>query len=564
VGKPIKEPILIQLRDYQQAAVDAVYQHLADRDDNPCVVIPTGGGKTPVIATIGKDAVMRWDGRVLILAHVKELLEQAADKLRAICPEVDFGIYSAGLKRRDTEHPVIIAGIQSVYRRACDLGQFDLVVIDEAHMIPPDGDGMYRQLLEDMLVINPHVRVVGLTATPFRMKSGSICTPDGYLNEVCYEIGVRELIVQGFLSPLRTRAGAVKADTSGLHIRAGEFVAVEVENLMDQDELVRAACQEIIEQTQDRRSVLIFTSGVRHGRHVVDMLQREHGVECGFVEGQTPSVERDAILQRFKLGELKYLANVNVLTTGFDAPAVDCVSMLRPTMSPGLYYQMVGRGFRLHPGKADCLVLDFGGNVMRHGPVDQISATDPQAGTGEAPVKECPECHALIHAAYGTCPECGFAFPDPEKNQHSATAHSGGILSDQHTDTKHAVRKVFYSVHTKRDAPDDAPKTLRVEYEVGYYEFRSEWVCFEHPRNGYARQKAEAWWRARSDAPVPDTAAEAVELAHGGVLADTVSVTIRSVPGEKYDRIVDHELGDNPQRQDAEPEYVMAEDEIPF
>lgn len=555
---------MIQLRDYQQAAVDAAYQHLADREDNPCVVIPTGGGKTPVIATICKDAVTRWGGRVLILAHVRELLEQAADKLRAICPEVDFGIYSAGLKRRDTEHPVIIAGIQSVYRRACDLGQFDLVLIDEAHMIPPDGDGMYRQLLADLCVINPNVRVIGLTATPFRMKSGSICTTDGYLNDVCYEIGVRELIVQGYLSPLRTRAGVTKADTSTLHIRAGEFIAGEVEDLMDQDDLVKAACAEIIEQTQDRHSVLIFTSGLRHGQHVVDVLQREHGVECGFVEGQTPAAEREAILTRFKSGELKYLANVNVLTTGFDAPAVDCVAMLRPTMSPGLYYQMVGRGFRLHPGKADCNVLDFGGNVMRHGPVDQVAAPECRLGSGEPPVKECPECHALIHAAYGTCPECGYAFPPPEREKHDATAHSGGILSDQHTDTRHTVRRVFYSVHTKRDAPDDAPKTMRVEYEVGYYDYRSEWVCFEHPGKGYARQKADAWWRARSSAPVPDTAADAVELAQQGALADTLAVTIRSTPGEQYDRIVDHELGEKPQWKDAEPEYVMAEDDIPF
>ena len=563
---------MIQLRDYQQAAVDTVYQHLSERDDNPCVVIPTGGGKTPVIATICKDAVTRWNGRVLILAHVKELLEQAADKLRSVCPEVDFGIYSAGLKRRDTEHPVILAGIQSVYRRACEMsadgGAFDLVLIDEAHMIPPpgsDGEGMYRQFLADMMVVNPNVRVIGLTATPFRMKSGSICTSDGYLNEVCYEIGVRELIVQGYLSPLRTRAGITKADTSSLHVRAGEFIAGEVEDLMDQDDLVIAACSEIVEQTQDRRSVLIFTSGVRHGRHVVDVLKREHGVECGFVDGQTSSAERDATLTRFKAGELKYLANVNVLTTGFDAPAVDCVAMLRPTLSPGLYYQMVGRGFRLHPEKTDCLVLDFGGNVLRHGPVDQITVDEPkQSGSGGAPAKECPECQALIHAAYSTCPECGYAFPPPDEEKHNATSHTGGILSDQHTDTRQTVRRTFFSVHTKRDAPEDAPKTMRVEYEVGYHDYRSEWVCFEHPSNGYARQKAEAWWRSRSDAPVPNTAATAVELAQQGALADTLAVTVRSTPGEQYDRIVDHELGEKPKWHDAEPEYVMAEDDIPF
>jgi len=160
----------MELRPYQRQAVAAVYDYLRHHDDNPCVVIPTAGGKTPVLATICRDAVVRWNGRVLVLAHVKELLEQAADKLRAICPEVDFGVYSAGLKRRDTEHSVIIAGIQSVYKRACGLDAFDLIIVDEAHMIAPSGEGMYRTFLAETKVVNPRVRTIGLTATPFRLK----------------------------------------------------------------------------------------------------------------------------------------------------------------------------------------------------------------------------------------------------------------------------------------------------------------------------------------------------------------------------------------------------------
>ena len=235
------------LRPYQQAAIDAVYQHLRVRDDNPCAVIPTAGGKTPIMATICQDAVVQWNGRVLILAHVKELLEQTADKLHTVCPEVDFGIYSAGLNRRDTNNPVIVAGIQSVYRRACELESFDLIMVDEAHLIPFEGDGMYRQFLADAKTVNPNLRVIGFTATPFRLKSGTICTPDGFLNHVCYEVGVRELIRDGFLCPLVTKAGRSKADTTDLHIRGGEFVPDEVESLMDQESLVEPPAIEIIE-----------------------------------------------------------------------------------------------------------------------------------------------------------------------------------------------------------------------------------------------------------------------------------------------------------------------------
>ena len=585
---------MLTLRPYQSAAVEAVYSHLRQHDDNPVVVLPTGAGKSIVMATICHDAVTRWGGRVLVLAHVKELLEQTAGTLQRLADDLagtsgarlDVGVYSAGLRRRDTEDSVIVAGIQSIYKRAGELFDekpFDLILVDEVHLIPPDGDGMYRAFLSDAKIINPHVRVVGLTATPFRMTSGSICQADHFLNRICYEVGVKELIRDGFLCPLRTKAGIVRADTSGLHVRGGEFVAGEVENLMDQATLVRAACAEIVEQTKDRQSVLIFAAGIQHGLHIVENLRGEHGVECGFVTGDTPPAERDRLISRFRRqpsrGQnlfsdgrpLKYLCNVNVLTTGFDAPNVDCVAMLRPTMSPGLYYQMVGRGFRLCEGKQDCLVLDFGGNVMRHGPVDDLRVTEPGAGGGgEAPAKECPQCNAIIHTAYANCPECGYSFPPPEKQKHEAKASNEGVLTGQETVTEYPVYEVHYGVHTKRDAADDAPRTMRVEYCIGWNKYISEWVCFEH--TGYARNKAEAWWRARSNDPVPSTAQEAVDLAEAGSLASPQAIQVRRVAGERYDRIADHQLGEKPppvlagDLAAAEPEYVPAfpEDDIPF
>lgn len=560
----------MELRPYQRAAVDAVYEFLRQREDNPCVVIPTAGGKTAVMATICRDAVTNWNGRVLILAHVKELLEQALDKLRTIAADLPVGLYSAGLRRRELNYAITIAGIQSIYQKACDLGPVDLIIVDEAHLIPPDGEGMYRQFINEARIVNPRVRVIGLTATPFRMKTGTICAPDHILNDVCFEIGVRELIVQGYLCPLRTKAGLARADMSNLHVRGGEFIAGEVEDVMDVDDLVQAACAEIIEHTANRRSVLIFTSGIRHGQHVVEVLKQRHGVECGFVEGNTPVPVRNALLKRFKAGELKYLANVNVLTTGFDAPGIDCVAMLRPTLSPGLYYQMVGRGFRLHPDKADCLVLDFGGNILRHGPVDDLRIKEPGKGEGEAPAKECPDCHALIHAAYSICPECGHEFPPPERNKHDARATSEGILSDQVSQTEHAVDGVSYHVHYKRNDPSAAP-TMRVEYRCGFTTTFCEWVCFEH--SGYARQKAEQWWRRRSNEPVPDSVEEAVDLADCGALAPTISITVQRKTGEKYDRIVNHILGPKPLNIENEEDAAAAvasayggnpEEEIPF
>ncbi len=560
---------MLTLRPYQQQAVDAVYQHLRARDDNPVVVIPTGGGKTPVMATICRDAVQTWNGRVLILAHVKELLQQSVDKLKQVCSDLPVGVYSAGLKRRDTEHAVIVAGIQSVYKRACELDAFDLILVDECHLIPAEGEGMYRQFLSETRVLNPQVRVVGFTATPFRLDAGPICRDDHFLNAVCYDVGVRQLIADGFLSPLISKAGIAKTDTSQWHVRAGEFVASEVEAAMDDAALVEAACAEIAEISRDRHSVLIFASGVQHGRHVCRVLAEKHGIDCGFVCGETPDGERDELLARFR-GEqrglfqhtpLKYLCNVNVLTTGFDAPNVDCVVLLRPTLSPGLYYQMVGRGFRLHPGKPNCLVLDYGGNVLRHGPVDQLQVIEKRGdGTGEAPAKECPTCRALIAPAYSNCPQCGHEFPPPERKKHESQASKAGVLSGEVTDCEYEVRDITFSVHTKKDADESTPKTLRVDYRLGLDYWVSEWICFEH--TGWARRKAEQWWKARSPDPAPETAQEAADLANCGAVAHTEVVTVRSVAGEKFERIINYKLGAKP-----EPSVLHAAidlDDVPF
>ena len=562
------EAPMLTLRPYQREAVDAVYRHLRERDDNPCVVIPTAGGKTPVMATICRDAVQVWNGRVLILAHVKELLDQAAEKLHIVAPDLPVGVYSAGLKRRDLGYAVTIAGIQSVYQKACDIDAVDLIIVDEAHLIPPDGEGMYRQFLTDMQVINPNVRVIGLTATPFRLKSGTICAPENILNTICFEVGVRELIVQGYLCQLRTKAGLIKPDTDKLHVRGGEYIAGEVEALMDEDNLVLSACREIVKFTRDRHSVLIFASGVAHGQHITQTLEERHNVECGFVCGESLPFERDETLRRFKSGDLKYLCNVNVLTTGFDATNIDCVALVRPTLSPGLYYQMVGRGFRLHPGKSDCLVLDFGGNVLRHGPVDAIRLTEiSRPNNGDAPAKECPECRSVIAAGYSICPDCGYVFPERSRREHDPTASDEGILSDQIQRNEFEVLDTFYAVHEKRDAAPDAPRTLRVEYKIGFNEYVSEWVCFEH--DGFARQKAEAWWRQHSYDPIPDTAERAVELAEAKAIAPALSITVERKPGEKFDRVVGYKLGPKPplpEFDDDETCYASnsADEEVPF
>ena len=562
----------MQLRPYQADAVDAVWSHLATRETNPVVVMPTGSGKTPVIATLCADAVGRWKGRVVVLAHVKELLSQTVEKLAAFAPDLEVGVFSAGLGRRELHQPITVAGIQSIHDRARELGPVDLVVVDEAHLIPPDGEGMYRRFISETAAISRDRRVIGLTATPYRMTTGPICSPEHFLQEICIEVPIRDLIADGYLSPLRSRAGLTVADTSRIAKSRGEFASRELEDLMDDDALVSGACTEIVAATDDRNGVLIFCSGIRHGQHVVRELRERHGIECGFVSGDMPAAERDEVIARFRSRDLRYLANVQVLTIGFDAPHIDCVAMLRPTLSPGLFYQMVGRGLRTHEGKQDCLVLDFAGNILTHGPIDAIRDPRLPHGGGEAPAKECPSCHALLHASLANCTECGHAFPPRRVAKHDAVASDVDVLSDgtsRPSRWTENVSEVTYHVHRKRTDPSSL--SMRVSYRTGFADWVSEWKCFDHPLGSFARIQAEKWWRARSNEPCPASVEEAVDLANAGALATARRITLEHNRKTGWPDVVGYDLGEKPPRVESDdglPEPAACGvdllDDIPF
>ena len=570
------------LRPYQQEAVDSVYAHLREKETKPCVVIPTAGGKSLCIAQVAKDAVTLWKGRVMILAHVKELVEQNAGKLRSICPELKVGVYSAGLDSRETDAPVIVAGIQSVYNKIEAFRPFDLVMIDEVHMVPPDGEGRYRTFLEAAKRVNPRVRLIGWTATPYRTQGGLICKPENLLNEVCYEVGVKELINRGYISNITAKAGKHSPDTDGLHIRAGEFVAEDVEKLMGEDRLVSSACEEIVRLTKDRQACLVFCTSVAHCRKVASMIKKLSGEECAIVTGDTPADEREETIRRLR-GEtlkedfftekppLKYCCNVSVLTTGTDIPRLDTIALLRPTNSPGLLVQMVGRGFRLSPdtGKTECLVLDYGRNIERHGPIDMIKVKEPGKGEGGPLAKTCPQCQTIVNLPVMLCPECGYQWPRGERKSLDASAARVGILSGEVTTEKFPVMHTIYQVWEKRGAPPGSPKTVRVTYDVDYLTHYSEWLCPEH--TGYARRKFEKWWRehAHPDCPLPRTAEEVCEQEFAGMLREVKEITVRFVSGEKYPEITGCELGEFPLVESGESTQGEGEpyedfDDLPF
>lgn len=560
----------LSLRPYQARAVAATWDFLEHQQGNPCIVLPTGAGKSLVVAQLVTDAVVKWECRVLVVAHVKELLVQLAGALRGLCPDVSIGLYSAGLGARDVG-ACTIAGIQSIYRRATSLfpDGTDLLIIDEVHLLPPDGEGMYRSLIADLTQINPSLRVIGLTATPYRMTTGRIVGGDQILTAICHESEVAPLVRAGYLSPLRSIESSLVVDTSALHTRGGEFIESEAAALMDQPELVLATCQEIVARTTDRHSVLIFAADVEHGRHVHECLA-SLDQSASAVFGDTPDEDRAEAIAAFREGRIKYLVNVVVLTVGFDAPGIDCVVMLRPTLSPGLYYQMVGRGLRKAAGKVNCLVLDFVGNVNTHGPIDQLSSSAHEfreRSIGEAPFRTCPAClTAGIPISAWVCPDCGYQLREAQKPRHDRTPQPGVVMlaGGQPAATSEVLEVVgvTYRAWTKKGAPPEAPRTMRVDYDCGL-RFVSEWVCVEH--GGFAGRKAEQWWEKRCDLPMPTDASEAARLGNLGELLTPTSITVQ-LDGN-FDRVIGYDLparGDawEPPRTTYTPPIDL--DDIPF
>lgn len=506
---------MIELRPYQQEAVDAIFSFWQRGGGNPLADIATGLGKSVIIARLTRDVLTQYrDMRVLALVHVQELVEQNYRALMRHWPDANAGIYSAGLGRRDAHHKITFASIQSVFRKGKAIGPRDLVLIDEAHLVPKAGDGMYRTLLEELRDQRPDLRIAGFTATAFRLDSGRLDQGDDRIfDEIVYSYDIGAGITDGWLSPLISKASATEIDVSGVARRGGEFVPGSLEAAADKDALTRAAARELVKYGADRRSWLIFCSGVGHAYHVRDAL-RDLGIQAETITGETPNGDRHRLVSAFRDGRIRCLTNAQVLTTGFDAPGVDLIAFLRPTLSTGLYLQMVGRGVRLAPDKANCLVLDFAGNVRRHGPVDAVTPPDrkvkaageAKAGVDTVAAKACPVCETLVGIAARTCWVCGHEWPAENNPKHAAEADNIPILSTENKNAPEMVPVVSWeaSRHEKQGAPD----SLRVTYFAGLRSY-SEWVCFEH--KGFARDKAERWWQRHGGGAPPATIDEAIE-----------------------------------------------------
>ena len=476
----------MKLRDYQQRSIDELYNWFnAGHKGNPCMVLPTGSGKSHIVAALCKDALQQWpETKVLMLTHVKELIAQNAEKMREHWQNAPLGIYSSSLRKKQLGEPITFAGIQSVRDKAHQLGHIDLVIIDECHLVSHKNEGGYRNLLSDLSVINPQLRVIGLTATPYRLNHGLITDKPALFDDMLMPVTIEYLISKGFLCTLRSKVTKTKLDTSEVHKRGGEFIESELQAAVDTDDKNKDVVSEVIRLAGDRKAWLFFCSGIDHAEHVKDMLISK-GITAECVTGKTPQAQRDRIIADYKSGKIKALTNANVLTTGFDYPDIDLIAMLRPTMSASLYVQMAGRGMRPKSHTDHCLVLDFAGVVETHGPITNVKPPNKkEEGKGEAPVKACDECAELVAISTKVCPACGYKFPEPEEASLSLKLRNDDIMGIEGSEME--VTSWNWRKHTSKASGKDM---LAVTYYGALSDIPvTEYLCITH--EGYAGSKA--------------------------------------------------------------------------
>ena len=431
---------------------------LRENQGNPCIVAPTGSGKAWICAGLCEEFLRRKpDGRILVLSHVKELLVQDAEKILQVWPSAPVGLYSAGLGSKDI-NAITVAGIQSIWKKGGELGRVDLVIVDEAHLISNTDSGMYRTLLAALEEASPSMRVIGLTATPYRLGQGLLTEGDEAIFTALLEAAtIDELIKRKFLAKLISTFTDMRLDVEGVRKVQGDYEKQELEARVNSTDNNARIVEETIRRAGDRKAWLVFCVSVSPAEAMCEEFA-SHGISAAVITGKTSSAERERIFSEFKAGKIRALTNVGVATTGFDYPDIDVIVMARPTLSPGLYMQMSGRGMRIKSAghHQDCLVLDFAGNIERHGAITKIipprrtisRKKSSRQELGEM-FKECPQCHKVIMRRARICAHCGHMFTDLSelnttqdimgRSEHTEEAESEGL-------TRMKVAKWFWKV----------------------------------------------------------------------------------------------------------------------
>jgi DNA repair protein RadD len=459
------------------------------------IILPTGSGKSYVMASIIKKLNKVFQKKVVLLSHVAEIIEQDEKSIRNYS-DIDVGVYSSMMNRKEIKD-VTVAGIQSIYKRADLFEKGVVVIVDECDMIPQIEKSRYQTLLKAL----DYSVLIGLTATPFRLECGYIYGKNKMFETVICDWSTPEkynlLIERKILSPLDARGTDLQMDLSDIKLIGGDYNEKQMSDKFDRLPVTNAATAEIIAKGKNRKKWLIFAIDIDHAEHIAEVLNM-NGIRTGIVHSRMHEYgfNRKKVIEQYRNGDLHCLVNVNILTVGFDVPDIDMLCILRPTQSPRLHVQILGRGGRSAKGKTDCLVLDFAGNITRLGPINDPVVREPGKGTGgEMPCKECPgndgKCKLLVPISTRECPDCGHKFPF--KHNLSASSIKSEVLASK--------RPVWIDVDGVEYEPMrkvGKPSNVCVIYDCSGFKVR-EYINVEH--SGYAKHKSDHWVDYRGGTP---------------------------------------------------------------
>lgn len=525
---------MYKLRDYQTAGTRVTINFL---QQNPklhgLVVMPTGSGKSISIADLIKQVQKRWPVPVLLLSHVKEILVQDYEKLSALLPEEDIQIYSASLKSKKKGH-ITLGSVQTVVNNTKLFSDVRLIIVDECHLIQTNGEGAYNKIFQAL----PKARIVGYTATPFRYK-GHLTDPGHIFDRIIYDVKIQTLIDKGYLSKIFAKETKQKIDTSKLKVIAGDYSKKSLSEQVDRFGITKAICDDMLQFKKIRKHWLIFCVSIDHAKHVAEYLSSV-GVVTMAVHSKMETWERDLVIRLYKEGKLQAIAQVNILSVGFDYPEIDLIGMMRPTKSQVLHRQSSGRGLRIAPGKKDCHILDYAGNFERLGPID----TEPEfqrkgKGTGGiAPTRTCPICEEIVPLSVKVCPDCGFEFPVQEKLTPNAKA--AAVLSSQITERKNKIEYKVHGIFYGKTQKEGKPPVLKVTYKLKGLLRLPEWVGLQAAFPPIKKAAVQWWFKRKTVGPIPRTIDEALTRTHTLKVPSSIIVNEEG----KYPQIVEAKFND--------------------
>ena len=410
-------------------------------------------GKSRIIAELIRRIITKKNHvRFMMLTHVKELIEQNAERIREVWPSCPLGIYSASVGFKQFSHPIIFGGVQSCYKHPERFGFIHVLIIDEAHLVSEKTESMYGAMIAGLKQRNPDLVVLGLTATPYRLGMGHL-TEGPIFNDVFYDNTTMDdfvkLIDDGFLCDLIPVHTSTQFDLSEVKMSGGDFQEKSLDENLNRDEITRAIVKETVARAQGRNKGLAFCISKSHAENMAHRFN-EVGWSSTFIHSDLDKKDREQRLKDYAMGKYRVLCNVGVLTTGFDSPETDFLVIARPTQSTSLHVQIMGRGMRPHKSKPNTLVLDFAGNTARLGPVnDPVLPTKKGEAKGDPPIRICTECGTINHAAARECKFCGHQFPPPKvKVNHVADSSELIRRANQPKIVTTPVKSVMFNSHT--------------------------------------------------------------------------------------------------------------------